>query len=72
MILLTKLNGEEFILNSDQIQMIELIPESKVVLMNNEFFIVRESPQVIIDRAINYGAALISRAKAGAIAEVSP
>ena len=43
--------------------MIELIPESKIVLMNMEFFIVRESPQEIIDKAINYGAAIISRAR---------
>jgi flagellar protein FlbD len=67
MILLTKLNGEEFVLNSDQIQMIELIPESKVVLMNQEFFIVRESPQEITDRAIDYGATIINRARAGAV-----
>ena len=66
MIQLTKLNGEEFILNSDQIQMIEIIPESKVVLMNQEFFIVRESPQEIIDRTVNYGATIINRAKADA------
>ena len=67
MILLTKLNGEEFVLNSNQIQMIELIPESKVVLMNHEFFIVRESPQEIMDKAVNYGATIISRAKAEAV-----
>ena len=63
MILLTKLNGEEFVVNCEQIQMIELIPESKVVLMNMEFFIVRESPQEIIDKAISYGAAIISRSR---------
>ena len=67
MILLTKLNGEKFVLNCDQIQMIELIPESKVVLMNQEFFIVRESPQEIMDKAVDYGAATISRARTGAI-----
>ena len=67
MIILTKLNGEEFVLNSDQIQMIELIPESKVVLMNQEFFIVRESPQEIMDKAIDYSATIINRARAGAV-----
>jgi len=66
MILLTKLNGEEFVLNSEQIQTIELIPESKVVLMNQEFFIVCESPQDIIEKAIKYGSTIISRAKADA------
>ena len=67
MILLTKLNGEQFVINSDQIQMIELIPESKIVLMNQEFFIVREGPQEIMDKAIDYGSAIISRAKADAV-----
>jgi len=65
-ILLTKLNGEQFVLNSDHIQMIELIPESKIVLMNQEFFIVRESPREIMDKAIDYGSAIINRAKAEA------
>lgn len=63
MIFLTKLNGEEFVLNCEQIQMIELIPESKVVLMNKEFFIVSESPQEIIEKAISYGAEIASRAR---------
>ena len=66
MIYLTKLNGEEFVLNCDQIQMIELIPESKVVLMNQEFFIVRETPQEIIERATVFGATIIQRARAEA------
>jgi len=66
MILLKKLNGEEFVINSSQIQMIEMIPESKVVLMNKEFFIVKESAQEIIDKAANYEASVISRARAGA------
>ena len=66
MIMLTQLNGEEFVLNSDQIQMIEMIPESKVVLMNKEFFIVRETPQEIIDKAVTYGASIINRARAEA------
>lgn len=65
MIVLKKLNGEEFVINCAQIQMIELIPESKVVLMNKEFFIVQESPQEIIDKAAEYEAKIISRARAG-------
>ena len=66
MIFLTKLNGEEFVLNCEQIQMIELIPESKVVLMNKEFFIVRETPQEIMDKSADYGATIIKRARASA------
>ncbi|MEA5083814.1 MAG: flagellar FlbD family protein [Lachnospiraceae bacterium] len=54
MIKLTKLNGEIFILNCVQIEVIESIPESKVILMNKEFFIVRESPEEIIDKVMEY------------------
>ena len=67
MIFLKKLNGEEFVINSSQIQMIELIPESKVVLMNKEFFIVQESPEEIIDRATDYEAAVVNKARAIAL-----
>ncbi|WP_324824548.1 flagellar FlbD family protein [Sinanaerobacter sp. ZZT-01] len=59
MIKLTKLNNEEFIVNCNQIQMIELIPEAKIVLMNREFFVVRESAEEIIDKIIQYNARII-------------
>lgn len=51
---LTKLNGETFVLNCVQVEVIESIPESKVILMNKEFFIVRESPEEIIDKVMEY------------------
>lgn len=56
MIKLTKLNNEEFVLNSCQIECIELIPESKVILMNRDFYIVKESSDEIINRIIEYNA----------------
>ncbi|MEA4988314.1 MAG: flagellar FlbD family protein [Anaerovorax sp.] len=62
MIKLTKLNNEEFIVNSNQIQMIELIPEAKIVLMNREFFVVRESAEEIIEKIIQYNAKIIDAA----------
>lgn len=61
MIELTKINQEPFVLNSDQIQTIEMIPESKVVLMNKEFFVVLESPEEIIEKIITYNARIYSR-----------
>jgi len=54
MIKLSKLNGETFILNCNQIEVIESIPESKVILMNKEFFIVRKSPDEIIEETMQY------------------
>ena len=56
MIQLTKRNGERFLLNHSQIQCIEMIPESKIVMMNRDYFIVKESPDQIIRRIPAYNA----------------
>ena len=58
MIKLTKLNGEKFVLNCEQIVAIESIPESKILLNNLSFYIVRETPDEIIDKSITYLAAI--------------
>ncbi len=54
MIKVTKLNGEVFVINSMQIMTIESIPESKIILHNRSFFIVKESPDEIIDKVVEY------------------
>lgn len=54
MIMLTKLNNQPIVINSTQIEMVELIPESKVVMMNGKFYIVKESAEEIIEKAIEY------------------
>ncbi|MBE6033281.1 MAG: flagellar protein FlbD [Clostridiales bacterium] len=56
MIKLTRLNGIEFLLNHTQIQIIESIPESKVVLTNKDYYIVNESFEEIIDKIIEFDA----------------
>ncbi|NBI10012.1 flagellar protein FlbD [Colidextribacter sp. OB.20] len=56
MIQLTKRNGERFLLNHQQIESIEMIPESKIVMMNRDYFIVRESPDQIIRKISEYNA----------------
>ncbi len=56
MIQLTKRNGERFLLNHQQIECIEMIPESKIVMMNRDYFIVKESPDQIIRRITEYNA----------------
>mgnify|MGYP001002067444 CR=1 FL=1 len=58
MIKLTKLNGERFVLNCEQIVAIECIPESKILLNNLSFYIVRETPDEIIDKSIKYLSAI--------------
>ena len=56
MIKLTKLNDEEFVLNSNQIETIEQIPETKIVLMNKDFYIVQETIDEILDKIIVFNA----------------
>ena len=56
MIVLTKRNHEKFLVNHLQIEYIETIPESKIVMMNHDFYLVRESVEEIIDRIAKYNA----------------
>ena len=56
MILLTKRNHEKFLVNHTQIEYIECIPESKVVMMNRDYYLVRESVEEIINKIAEYNA----------------
>ena len=56
MIVLTKLNHEKFLVNHLQIEYIETIPESKIVMMNHDFYLVRESIEEIIEKIAKYNA----------------
>lgn len=54
MIALTKINGEIIVINSKQIEHIDVIPESKITMMNGKYYIVRESVAEIIDKEIQF------------------
>lgn len=56
MIRLTKLNKEVFLLNHLQIETIEMIPETKIIMMNHDYYIVREEPDVVLKRIEDYNA----------------
>jgi flagellar protein FlbD len=55
MILLTKLNGTEFVLNAELIRTIEATPDTTVRLTGGESFMVRETPDEVVARSIEYG-----------------
>ncbi len=59
MITLTKMNGEEFLINHEQIECIELIPNSKVVMMNHSYYLVRNKPEEIIRKIADYNAKVL-------------
>ncbi|HBM81499.1 MAG: flagellar FlbD family protein [Clostridiales bacterium] len=54
MIKLTGLSGKEFYLNCDLIEKLEVTPDTVVTTTTDKKFIVRESPDVIIQRIINF------------------
>lgn len=54
MIRLTRLNGTEFYLNPELIQSVERTPDTVVTLINDKKLVVRESPEVIRERYIEY------------------
>ena len=56
MIVLTKRNHEKFLVNHLQIEYIESIPESKIVMMNHDYYLVRESTEEIIHKIAEYNA----------------
>lgn len=69
MIAVTRLDGTPMVVNTDQIAWIEHIPDTVVSLMNGEKLIVRESPELIVERVREFRrsiSGLVSRPTRGA------
>ena len=56
MIMLRKMNNERFMLNHNQIECIELIPECKIVMMNREYYLVKDTIDEIVKKIKDYNA----------------
>ena len=56
MIVLQKMNGDQFLINHNQIECIEMIPECKVVMMNHDYYLVRDTVEEIIQKIAEYTA----------------
>ena len=54
MIKLTRLDGEAFILNADLIKYVEQRPDTFITLIANDRIVVSESPEEVLERAIDY------------------
>ena len=64
MIQATRLSGEIIYLNYLQIEYIELIPETKITMMNGDYYLVKDKVESIWSRPPNsYTAALPSQIK---------
>ena len=54
MIQLTRLDGEEFILNAELIKYVESRPDTFVTLTNGERLVVRETMADVVERTLRY------------------
>lgn len=52
MIKLTKLNGEEFVVNAELIRFVESRPDTYITLTTEDRFIVREPMEEVVKRSI--------------------
>ncbi|HEY7116341.1 MAG TPA: flagellar FlbD family protein [Tepidisphaeraceae bacterium] len=55
MILLTRLNGQRFVVNAEKIRLVESTPDTVVCCESGERLMVKESMNEVIARAIEYG-----------------
>lgn len=58
MIKLTRINGEEFVVNADLIRFVESRPDTYVTLTSDERLIVLEPVDEVIRRTIEYARAI--------------
>lgn len=56
MIVLTKMNTDMFLINHNQIECIELIPETKIVMMNRDYYLVQETADEVVRKIMEYNA----------------
>jgi flagellar protein FlbD len=54
MIALTRLNGQEFVINAEKIRYVESTPDTVVCCDTGEKVMVKESLKVVMQRAIEY------------------
>jgi flagellar protein FlbD len=54
MIKLTALNNVEFYLNPDLMEKLEVTPDTVITLITGKKFVVKESPDTIIERIVAY------------------
>lgn len=54
MIILSKLNNQEFVVNSDLIETIEQTPDTVITMTTGNKYVVKETQEEIIKRIIKY------------------
>ena len=55
MIVLSKLNGDQMVVNAEIIRSVEQNPDTIVTLINGDHILVRESLREVVEKSIEYG-----------------
>jgi flagellar protein FlbD len=55
MIVLTRLNGQNFVVNAEKIRMVESTPDTVICCETGERLMVKETLEEVVRRAIDYG-----------------
>lgn len=54
MIRVSRLDGTQFYVNADLIEMVEMTPDTVLSLTNGKKFVVRESAEEVVSRVVTY------------------
>lgn len=54
MVMLTKLNGQIFTVNTDLIETLEQTPDTVIVMTTGNKFVVKETPEEVIDKIVQF------------------
>ncbi len=54
MIVVTRLDGKEYLINPHQIESIEAHPDTTLVMLSGKHVVIREKPSVVVDRIVDY------------------
>ncbi len=54
MIIVTRLDGSEYCINPHQIESMESLPDTTLVMLSGKRVVVREKPELVLERIIEY------------------
>ena len=63
MIILTRLNGEKFAINSDLVERVDSTPDTVITLVDSTKYIVTESVAQVVDQVRDFRASVLIRAQ---------
>ncbi|NNN14252.1 MAG: flagellar FlbD family protein [Acidimicrobiaceae bacterium] len=69
MVLVTRLSGQQLVINSDMIEKIEATPDTVITLENGANFMVLESVPEVVERIKNFRSSIVRAANFPELAE---